>query len=206
MTRAMSKLVLALMASGCWTSSSQSSAPSASAPLVAESDTQDGSAVSGTAASDAQYGGTTYGAVRPANQLGILGSMKLEQGETFSSMSETGSGTGTGSNAMVPTVAVGQPAAQGSLDKEIIRRHVKRNLGRIRYCYEKQLLAEPALQGTVTVQFVIGVDGDVTSSSGSGMHPEVASCVATAIKAIRFPKPAGGGHVDVRYPFVFQPG
>jgi hypothetical protein len=214
MTWAMNKLVLALMAAGCWTSSSRSSAPSTGSPVTPESDAQYGGTSEGAAASnaqpagandgaaarEAQPGGTTDGTGQPANQLGALGSAPLEQGGSFQSLSGAGSGTAT-----VPTVAVGQLATQGNLDKQIIRRYVARSLARIRYCYEKQLLADPTLQGTVTVQFVIGADGDVPSANGSGMHPEVASCVATAIKAIQFPKPAGGGSVDVRYPFGFRP-
>lgn len=33
----------------------------------------------------------------------------------------------------------------------------------------------------------------------------VDTCVADAIKAIRFPAPDGGGTMQVRYPFVFRP-
>ncbi len=105
----------------------------------------------------------------------------------------------------VPNVAMGQPNAQGDLDKAIIRRYVKRNLQKIQYCYEKQLLVDAKLQGTVMVQFFITPDGNVATANASGVNRTVASCVADVIKAIEFPKPKGGGGVQVNYPFNFRP-
>jgi hypothetical protein len=104
----------------------------------------------------------------------------------------------------VPTVSIGNLNAQGDLDKEIIRRYVKRYLQKIRYCYEKELLVTPTLQGTVAVQFFIKPDGKVGNASGTGVSPAVSSCVADVIKAIWFPKPKGGGGVQVNYPFSFR--
>ena len=110
-----------------------------------------------------------------------------------------------GRSAAVPTVSIGQPSAQGDLDKAIIRRYIKRNIQKIQYCYEKELLAKPGLSGTVATQFFITPNGNVASASGSGVDPNVASCVASVIKAIEFPKPKGGGGVQVNYPFTFRP-
>ena len=127
--------------------------------------------------------------------------------------SGTGSGYGVGGGrggmrgrtASVPTVSIGQPNAQGDLDKAIIRRYIKRNIQKIQYCYEKELLAKPGLAGTVTTQFFITPNGNVASSSGTGVDGNVASCVAGVIKDIEFPKPKGGGGVQVNYPFTFRP-
>ena len=103
-----------------------------------------------------------------------------------------------------PVVMAGQPNAQGDLDKTIIRKFIKQNIVRIQYCYEKQLLAKPGLKGTVQVQFFIAPDGRVTTSTANGVDPDVASCVAGVIKKITFPKPNGGGGVQVNYPFTFH--
>ncbi|HEU0030640.1 MAG TPA: AgmX/PglI C-terminal domain-containing protein [Kofleriaceae bacterium] len=117
-----------------------------------------------------------------------------------------GAGTGLrGRSANVPTTSIGQPAAQGDLDKAIIRRYIKRNLQKLTYCYEKQLLVKPKLAGTVNAQFTIGANGSVVDSKASGLDPEVASCVAGVIKDIEFPKPKGAGVVIVKYPFTFRP-
>jgi hypothetical protein len=128
--------------------------------------------------------------------------------------SGTGSGYGVGGGrggmrgrtAAVPTVSIGQPNAQGDLDKAIIRRYIKRNQQKIQYCYEKELLAKPNLGGTVMAQFLITPNGNVSQSSGSGVDPNVASCVADVIRNIEFPKPKGGGNVMVNYPFIFRLG
>jgi pSer/pThr/pTyr-binding forkhead associated (FHA) protein len=127
--------------------------------------------------------------------------------------SGTGSGYGVGGGrggmrgrtSTVPQVRIGQPNAVGDLDKAIIRRYIKRNISKITYCYEKQLLAKPGLAGTVSTQFFITPAGTVATSNANGVDGEVASCVAGVIKAIEFPKPKGGGGVQVNYPFTFRP-
>jgi hypothetical protein len=105
----------------------------------------------------------------------------------------------------VPTVSIGQPNATGDLDKAIIRRYIKRNLAKISACYEKELVNKPDLKGTVLAQFYIEPTGKVSTSTASGLDPAVATCVADVIKAIEFPKPKGGGGVQVNYPFAFRP-
>ncbi len=105
----------------------------------------------------------------------------------------------------IPTLAVGQPSLQGDLDKAIIRRYVKQNVARMKECYTKALAVNPSLAGTVQTSFFITPNGSVASASGTGVDPDVASCVAEVIKKIEFPKPKGGGGVQVNYPFTFRP-
>ncbi|MCE9573273.1 MAG: AgmX/PglI C-terminal domain-containing protein [Deltaproteobacteria bacterium] len=127
--------------------------------------------------------------------------------------SGTGSGYGIGGGrgnmhgrqSAVPQVRIGQPSAVGDLDKAIIRRYIKRNINKISYCYEKELLAAPALEGTVNTQFFISPNGTVTTANASGVNGAVSSCVADVLKSIEFPKPKGGGGVQVNYPFTFHP-
>ena len=127
--------------------------------------------------------------------------------------SGTGSGYGVGSGrggmrgrkASPPQVRIGNAVATGDLDKNIIRRYIRRKLPRIKYCYEKQLLVKPGISGTVNAQFQISPQGTVLNSSASGVNKDVSTCVAGVIKTIKFPKPKGGGLVQVRYPFTFRP-
>lgn len=106
----------------------------------------------------------------------------------------------------VPKVSLGVVAVQGGHDKAIIRRIIKRNIQKLQYCYEKGLLENPTLKGTVISKFTIGVDGLVTASTSSGMgNPSIESCVAGVIKVAEFPKPKGNGTVTVTYPLTFQP-
>jgi TonB family protein len=120
-----------------------------------------------------------------------------------------GSGSGTGGlrgrKARAPQVQFGSVSSTGDLDKNIIRRYIRRKLPRIRNCYEKELLANDGLAGTVVTQFQITSDGTVQGASAGGMgNPKVEECVADAIRSIQFPKPKGGGRVNVRYPFHFR--
>ena len=108
-----------------------------------------------------------------------------------------------GHKGKVPPVTISQANIIGDYDKSIIRRYIKRNIDKISYCYEHQLLAHPGISGEVLVQFFIQPDGSVGSSVGKGMDATVASCVADVVKSIEFPAPRGG--VQVNYPFTFRP-
>jgi hypothetical protein len=116
-----------------------------------------------------------------------------------------GRGGMRGSSANVPQVRIGNPSAVGDLDKAIIRRYIKRNIQKITYCYEKQLLAKPGIKGTVSTQFFIMPSGHVDTATATGVDPDVSECLVNVIKAIEFPKPKGGGGVQVNYPFTFRP-
>jgi hypothetical protein len=105
--------------------------------------------------------------------------------------------------AGVPRAILGQATGIGDLDQATIRRYIKRNIEKISYCYEHELLAHPTMEGTVLVQFFITPTGSVTGSKGSGFDATVASCVASVVGNIEFPKPNGGG-VQVNYPFTFR--
>jgi len=102
------------------------------------------------------------------------------------------------------TTDIGMPTAGGNLDKTIIKRYIKRNQAKIAYCYESELLARPTIEGQVAVSFLISGSGTVMSSTGAGFDGKVASCVASVIKHIEFPKPTDGGQVQVNYPFTFH--
>jgi len=127
--------------------------------------------------------------------------------------SGTGSGYGVGGGrggmrgrrGSAPQVKIGVPDSRGDLDKNIIRRYIRRSLPKIRFCYEKELAGDPKLRGTVSVKFRIEGTGMVHAAEAEGISAAVATCVAAAIRAIQFPKPKGGGVVEVKYPFTFRP-
>jgi hypothetical protein len=104
----------------------------------------------------------------------------------------------------IPTTHIGQPNAQGDLDKSEIRKVVKNAKPKIASCYETALINAPSLAGTVQVQFFIKPDGTVATADASGISPEVATCVASVVKTLVFPKPKGGGGVQVVYPFTMR--
>ncbi len=114
-----------------------------------------------------------------------------------------GGTVGTGDVAMVDEETV----IEGGLDRDVIADVIKRNLGQIRYCYERQLSSNPELYGKLLVKFVIDADGGViqpkidTSTLKSAM---VEGCVLRRMAGWKFPLPKGGTQVRVSYPFLFK--
>ena len=68
-----------------------------------------------------------------------------------------------GSHKTPPKVRMGATSVSGRLPPEVIQRIVRQNFGRFRLCYENGLKTSPTLAGMVTVAFVIGRDGKVSS-------------------------------------------
>lgn len=97
-------------------------------------------------------------------------------------------------------------AQSGRLPPEVIQKHVRQNNTVFRDCYVKGLAKDPKLRGRVSVRFVIGTEGRVTSASGTGDIPDkdVITCVTDTVRTIQFPPPEGG-IVTVTYPLVFEP-
>lgn len=130
-----------------------------------------------------------------------------------------GSGYGRGAGAgfggrgkRVPRVRHAKAQVTGSLDRDVIRRMVRAHNNSLRACYEPVLAVDPNASFKVSIGFVIDSEGRVTAEltwskePQSGAMKDFDTCLSTALEQIRFPKPAGGGTVKVRYPLVFQPG
>lgn len=104
----------------------------------------------------------------------------------------------------IASVRPGQLQVVGDLDKAHVRRRIREELPAIKVCYERAIASRPELAGTVNTQFFVAPSGVVESASANGVDPEVASCVADAVRAIEFPRPGGGGGAQVFYPFTFR--
>jgi hypothetical protein len=105
-----------------------------------------------------------------------------------------------------PTVSMSQPdttcSKSADCDTSIIKRYIKRNLSKITYCYEKELLVTPGLSGTVDTIFTVMPNGLVVESKASGVSANVSSCVASVISNIKFPK--FEAPFQVKYPFIMH--
>ena len=123
-----------------------------------------------------------------------------------------GYGTGTGAlgrhHARAPQFIPGIADVRGSLDKEIIRRIIRRHLNEVKFCYEGELARNPELGGRIVVQFTIAGSGRVLASvlqTSTMKNARVETCTVNAVKRWEFPQPVGGGLVIVSYPFVLAP-
>jgi TonB family protein len=108
--------------------------------------------------------------------------------------------------ATTPDPILGVASVRGMLDKEIIRRIVRRHLNEVKYCYEQALARQPQLDGRMVVQFTIAGTGNVLASvvqSSTLRSPAVEMCVVNAVKRWEFPSPEGRGLAIVSYPFQF---
>jgi pSer/pThr/pTyr-binding forkhead associated (FHA) protein len=103
----------------------------------------------------------------------------------------------------------GKSKIKGALAREVVERVVRSHRSQIKYCYEKELMRTPGLEGKIGVQWVIGGKGrvkrvtikeDGTTLTNRAMH----RCLTNKIRTWQFPKPKGGGVVIVNWPFLFK--
>jgi len=149
-------------------------------------------------------GGTGEGTIG----LGNFGTIGKGGGGGNGSGYGRGAGGLGGRRAKAPDVIPGTANVRGSLDKEIIRRIIRRHINEVKYCYEQELTKKPELGGRIMVQFTIAASGQVIASvlQNSTMgNAKVENCTVQAVRRWEFPKPLGGGIVIVSYPFVLTP-
>lgn len=106
------------------------------------------------------------------------------------------------------SVSTGPPAIYGGLDRKIIQRIINQHRSRFKYCYERELIKNPQLQGKIHVWFQIEANGRVYKSRVSRTtmnNDRVEQCLVRRVRVMRFPAPKGGGIVVVNYPFIFRP-
>jgi TonB family protein len=162
-----------------------------------------GLGMTGTGAGAAGEHEGTIGGGGPLGTVGVFGR---------GSGSGPGYGTGVGAlharKAIVPDPVIGKADVQGTLDKEIIRRVVRRHLNEVKYCYQQALSRRPTLEGRLVTQFTIAPTGHVLAAfvqSSTLRAVEVEACVVNAVKRWEFPEPNHGGLAMVSYPFTFAP-
>ena len=101
--------------------------------------------------------------------------------------------------------ATGTPTIPAQINRDEVKRVIKRAMPGIKFCYEQGLRQNAALGGKIRVRFVIASNGSVASSSAiDGIDASVDSCVANKISQLSFPMPEGGNIAEITYPFIFQ--
>jgi outer membrane biosynthesis protein TonB len=108
----------------------------------------------------------------------------------------------------IPKIRMGATTVSGRLPPEVIQRIVRQAYGRFRTCYQEGLSRNPNLEGRVSVRFLNGRDGSVSSvSNGSSdlLDAQTVNCIISAYCGLHFPPPKGG-IVTVVYPVTFESG
>ena len=95
----------------------------------------------------------------------------------------------------------------GSIDPELLRKILREYIPQFRYCYQNELSHNAQLGGIIDLNFSLNGEGKVTSSkvlSKTGSFSDKGiNCIDGVLKSIPFPKPKGGGRVDVKQPLNF---
>lgn len=93
------------------------------------------------------------------------------------------------------------------LTKEEVGIVIHAHMGEVRYCHEASMLSNPKLEGKLVLQFGIsprGVVEVVSVQSTTLPERKLGDCVIARLKTWQFPRPKGGIHVSVSYPFIFK--
>ena len=101
---------------------------------------------------------------------------------------------------------VERAAVVGAMERELVERVARRQLGGLRACYESALRGDATLSGRLVVELVVarsGVVGEVRVTDNGTGSPELAACVLQRVRTWRFPS-GGPGEVRIRLPLRFE--
>lgn len=96
----------------------------------------------------------------------------------------------------------------GSIDPEVLRKILGEYLAQFKFCYQQELQEQSEkIKGIVDLNFRIEGDGKVSKvnikSAQTKFSDRGIGCMSNILRMIAFPKPKGGGLVDVRQPLNF---
>lgn len=155
-----------------------------------------------------------------ATNIGSTGDVNLKKG-SLNSFSGTvgkkglvGSIAASGAKGLVDRKGVASSFIEtktvvlGSIDPELLRKILRKYLPQFRHCYQQELeFNSEKIQGVVDLDFRISENGKVSradvKSKNRSFSKSGTECMGRVLSMIQFPKPKGGGVVDVRQPLNF---
>lgn len=96
----------------------------------------------------------------------------------------------------------------GSMDPELLRKILREYIPQFRHCYQQELIGHSdKIKGVIDLNFTISATGKVTKYNikvkDAQFSKKGVGCMGEVLSVIDFPKPKGGGVVDVRQPLNF---
>ena len=96
----------------------------------------------------------------------------------------------------------------GSMDPELLRKILREYIPQFRHCYQQELIANSdKIKGVIDLNFTISAVGKVSKYNikvkDAQFSKKGVGCMGQVLSLIDFPKPKGGGVVDVRQPLNF---
>ena len=104
-------------------------------------------------------------------------------------------------------ISSGKESSEGVINKEAIRKTVKRKVKELRGCYEKLAQRDLNAQGRVDLNWTIEANGRVGSVrviKSQIKDQSTLDCMKSRLAKWRFPDPLKGVIGDINYPFVFS--
>lgn len=96
----------------------------------------------------------------------------------------------------------------GSIDPELLRKILSEYIPQFRHCYQQELIGNSdKIKGIIDLNFTISALGKVSkfkvNAKDARFSKKGLGCMGQVLAIIDFPKPKGGGVVDVRQPLNF---
>ncbi len=96
----------------------------------------------------------------------------------------------------------------GSMDPELLRKILREYIPQFRHCYQQELITQDEkVKGVIDLNFTINAVGKVSrfdiKVKDAQFSKKGVNCMGNVLGLIDFPKPKGGGVVDVRQPLNF---
>lgn len=96
----------------------------------------------------------------------------------------------------------------GSMDPELLRKILREYIPQFRHCYQQELITNSdKIKGVIDLNFTISAVGKVSKYNikvkNAQFSKKGVGCMGQVLSLIEFPKPKGGGVVDVRQPLNF---
>lgn len=96
----------------------------------------------------------------------------------------------------------------GSMDPELLRKILREYIPQFRHCYQQELIGHSdKIKGIIDLNFTISPVGKVSKfqiqAKETRFSAKGVGCMGQVLSLIEFPRPKGGGVVDVRQPLNF---
>ena len=146
------------------------------------------------------------GSRKVANFKGKVGD--LGKHESIANSSSSGAKGLVDKRGIVTASASTKTVVLGAMDPEILRKILEEYIPQFRHCYQQELeFNSEKLKGVVDLQFTINKSGKAMKikvlAKRTKFSKRGTNCMAGVLKIIDFPRPKGGGIVDVRQPLNF---
>jgi TonB family protein len=92
-------------------------------------------------------------------------------------------------------------------DTEVYSQYIRENMQPIQICFGRALVRNPGMSGSIDLEFTVATSGRVGTVRvvrSTFTDVQVNGCITDAIRAIEFPRPAGGREVVVTHTFSYS--